>query len=103
MIAECTAHAQLSCVWVVSRVTCDRVPGPLKAKIKKRAWGDEASHNMHHELLPFLYANKGTLGQHFVTRIIPPLIKGSLSFPSPRRHLVVGAVDWWKDPLPNIH
>ena len=25
----------------MSRVTCDRVPGPLKTQ-KKRAWGDEA-------------------------------------------------------------
>ena len=62
---------------------------------------------MHHELLTqhalFVLESrqKGHAGSAFP--IISPLIKGSSSFPSPHRHLVVGAVDWWKDPLPNIH
>ena len=41
MMAQCSAHAQLSCVYVMSRVTCDHVLGPLKKKIKKWAWEDK--------------------------------------------------------------
>ena len=47
MMAQCSTHAQFSRVYIVSRVTGDRVPGPLKTKIKKEDPGDEATPTDH--------------------------------------------------------